>query len=686
MSARPILTAGVLVAAAGTVVLLGWLFDVSTAKSVMSGWRVMVPATAACFVLAGLAIVVAAGHARRRPNLLAARAIAAVGLVLPVLTFVEYITGVRTGVEGWFGVSFDTSSAVAGRMSPLTSLCFVVLNGSIIASTFGGPRALAAARIASGSTLLTAWLALLAIAFDASRLADVPRFPGMAVMTIALLALGSWGAIALSFEGEHDQQQRTAASPRVGVMLMAAFAVPLILGVVRDALANTISAQLMSSVLVLLLAAAMATIVWQYGARMTSLRRERERAFADLEQRVAERTHELASRNAELRLSEDRLREADRRKDEFLATLAHELRNPLAPIRSAVAVLRSLAVADEDRLEAQLIIERQVSQMARLIDDLLDVSRITAGKLPLKKRPLRLVDVLTLAIATVRPHIDGQRHRLSMSLPRETIVVDADEARLSQVFANLLHNACKYTEHGGELQVTVALPNESEVEVAIRDNGIGIPPEFLPRLFQKFSQVAPALERSQGGLGLGLALVQGIVALHNGRVEARSAGVGRGSEFIVRLPVASVSVEMPAPAPASVEDTPRHFVSRRVLVVDDNQDSAESLALMLRLEGHLVKTAHDGEAALQVAERFQPDAVLLDLGMPRLNGYEVCARIRQQPWGHGVLMVAQTGWGQAQDRARTRAAGFDAHLTKPIDPATVQAMLIRLKADVLRKT
>ena len=680
MSARPILTAGVLVAAAGTVVLLGWLFDVSTAKSVMSGWRVMVPATAACFVLAGLALVVAAGHARRRPNLLADRAIAAVGLVLPVLTFVEYITGVRTGVEGWFGVSFDTSSAVAGRMSPLTSLCFVVLNGSIIASTFGGPRALAAARIASGSTLLTAWLALLAIAFDASRLADVPRFPGMAVMTIALLALGSWGAIALSFEGEHDQQQRTAASPRVGVMLMAAFAVPLILGVVRDALANTISAQLMSSVLVLLLAAAMATIVWQYGARMTSLRRERERAFADLEQRVAERTHELASRNAELRLSEDRLREADRRKDEFLATLAHELRNPLAPIRSAVAVLRSLAVADEDRLEAQLIIERQVAQMARLIDDLLDVSRITAGKLPLKKRKMQLADVLNLAIATVRPHIDEHRHRLTVSLPREHIIVDADEARLAQVFANVLHNACKYTEDGGEIVVSVALPTESEVEVAIRDNGIGIPPEFLPRLFQKFSQVAPALERSQGGLGLGLALVHGIVTLHDGKVEARSSGVGRGSEFIVRLPVVSIgaaAIEPPA-EPAS-----RPVVSRRVLVVDDNRDSAESLALLLRLTGHLVETAHDGAEALDAAERFQPDAILLDLGMPRLSGYEVCERIRARPWGQSILMIAQTGWGQAQDRARTLEAGFDAHLTKPIDPDVVQQLLATLKANSL---
>ena len=668
-----------MVAAAGTAVLLGWLFDVSSAKSVMSGWRVMVPATAACFVLAGIAIVIAAGHSRRRPNLLVARAVAAIGLVLPLLTFVEYLTGIRTGVEGWFGVTFDASSAVAGRMSPLTSLCFVVLHGALIAITFGSPRAMVAARIAAGATLLTAWLALLAIAFDSGRLTDAPRFPGMAVLTIAMLALASWGALALSFEHEIEHRETTPASPRVGLMLLAAFAVPLVLGLLRDGLASTVSPQVTTSVLVLLLATAMAAIVWQYGARMSALRHERERAFAELERRVAERTHELASRNAELRLSEDLLRDADRRKDEFLATLAHELRNPLAPIRSAVAVLQSLGVADDDRLEAQLIIARQVSHMARLIDDLLDVSRITAGKLPLKRRPLRVSEVLNLAIGTVRPHLDERRHRLSMSLPSEPIVVDADEARLSQVFANLLHNACKYTEHGGEIMLTVALPNESEVEVAVRDNGIGIPPEFVPRLFQKFSQVAPALERSQGGLGLGLALVHGIVALHDGCVEARSAGEGRGSEFIVRLPVAAIGADT-SPLPASaVDETPRRLVSRRVLVVDDNQDSAESLALLLRLSGHLVQTAHDGEAALEAADRFQPDAILLDLGMPRLNGYEVCERIRLRPWGQGVLLVAQTGWGQAQDRARTLAAGFDAHLTKPIDPAVVQEMLVKMK-------
>ena len=687
MSARPILAAGAIVAGVGIAVVLGWLFDVTSAKSVMAGWRVMVPATAVCFVCTGVAIVLAA-----RSQWLAARAVASLGLALPVLTFVEYITGVRTGLEGWFGVPFDASSPVAGRMSPLTSLCFAVLEASLVALTLepagarfdvaqGSPErsrgALVFARIAAGSTLLTAWLAIIAVAFDTGRIADVPRFPGMAVMTIVLMAVASWASLAVSFERDREPRP-LSASPRVGALLIVAFTVPLFLGMLRDATAARLGPQVVTSVLVMLLATAMAAVIWQYGSRMASLRRERERAFAELEERVTERTRELAARNEELRRSDDLLREADRRKDEFLATLAHELRNPLAPIRSAVAALGSELVSEEDQHEAQVIIERQVSQMSRLIDDLLDVSRITAGKLPLKKAPVALNAVLNLAISTVRPHIDEARHRLIVSLLNEPVIVDGDAARLSQVFANLLHNACKYTEPGGEIMVTASLPNEQEVEVAVRDNGIGIPPEFLPRLFEKFSQVAPALDRSQGGLGLGLSLVHGIVSLHDGRIEARSAGPGRGSEFVVRLPVlqgVAIAEQLRMPATAVAPS----LVSRRVLVVDDNADSAESLALLLRVEGHLVETVYDGHAAVELAERFQPDAILLDLGMPGMNGYDVCEEIRSQPWGQSILMVAQTGWGQAQDRARTFEAGFDAHLTKPIDPDVLQEMLVTLK-------
>jgi signal transduction histidine kinase len=678
LSVRPTLAAATLVAGVGTVVLAGWLFDITAAKSVMAGWRVMVPVTAASFVLIGVAVVLAARHQREHANLIAARAVALIATVLPLLTFMEYLTGIRTGLERWFGIPFDPASAVDGRMSPLTSLCLLVLAISLVALTLPGHRAAVTARIAAGASLFTSWLAMIAVAFDAERLADAPRFPGMAVMTIALVAISSWAALALSFDAEREDHTRAGSSPRTGALLVVAFVLPLLLGLLRDATIVRLGPQLVTSVLVMLLAGAMAAIIWYYGSRMAALRREREEAFAALEERVTARTQELAARNTELRLSEDRLRDADRRKDEFLATLAHELRNPLAPIRSAVAVLRSGQASPDDRREAQVIIERQVAQMSRLIDDLLDVSRISAGKLPMKKTPLALTAVLNLAVATVRPHLDEARHRLSVVLPDEPLTVEADEARLAQVFANLLHNACKYTEPGGEIMLTAALPNEHEVEIAVRDNGIGIPAEFLPRLFQKFSQVAPALDRSQGGLGLGLSLVHGVVALHNGRVEARSAGPGRGSEFIVRLPLLQ-GVPLMKPGRVRAASTAQTLVSRRVLVVDDNADSAESLALLLRVEGHLVETAHDGNTAIELAERFQPDAILLDLGMPGMNGYEVCEYIRQRPWGHSILMVAQTGWGQAQDRARTLEAGFDTHLTKPIDPEAVQEMLLTLK-------
>ena len=678
MSAKPIRAAGAAVAAGGAVVLFGWELDLTSAKSLLEGWRVMVPVSAALFILVGVSLYLAARASEGRRHVTAARGLAAAASAVALLVFVEYLFGVRSGIEGWFGVRFDPASDVAGRMSPLTSLCFIVLSGAIIAATIPARRAHAAARIGSGATLLVAWLAMLAMLFDAGRLADVPRFPGMAVLTIAMIAIASWAALAVSVEHIADgSPARAAAAPRMGILLLAAFAIPFALGLIRDAAAPRIPAQVMTAMLVLALAAAMAAIVWRYAARMAALRLEREQAFAELERRVAERTHELAARNEELRRSEDRLREADRRKDEFLATLAHELRNPLAPIRSAVAVLRAPQASIEHQVEAGLIIERQVGHMARLIDDLLDVSRITAGKLPMKKTRLVLADVVNLAVATVRPHIDEARHRLVVSLPREPIAVDGDEARLSQVFANLLHNACKYTEPGGEIMLTASLPNESEVEIAIRDSGIGIPPEFLPRLFEKFSQVAPALDRSQGGLGLGLSLVHGIVSLHQGRVEARSGGTGRGSEFIVRLPVAPLPPDIARGRPDAAASRP--LVSRRILVVDDNRDSAESLALLLRLEGHLVETAHSGEAALDAAARLHPDAILLDLGMPGLNGYEVCERIRAEAWGGSILMVAQTGWGQAQDRARTEESGFDAHLTKPIDPEAIHEMLATLR-------
>jgi PAS domain S-box-containing protein len=368
---------------------------------------------------------------------------------------------------------------------------------------------------------------------------------------------------------------------------------------------------------------------------------------------------------------EDALKEADRRKDEFLATLAHELRNPLAPIRSAVEVFKAKGPPDPDLTWSRDVIDRQVGQMARLLDDLLDVSRITRDKLELRKRRVRLAEVVEAAVETSRPIIDGGGHELAVTLPPEPVHLDADPVRLAQVFANLLNNAAKYTDGGGRIRLAAEVVGH-EVAVSVKDSGIGIAPEVLPHLFEIFSQAAPALERSQGGLGIGLSLTKGLVELHGGSIGARSDGPGRGSEFIVRLPVAA------APAvgePHTPEVDGRCRAGSRIVVADDNRDAADSLAMLLRIAGNEVRTAYDGRRAVEEAEAFRPDVALLDIGMPGLNGYEAARRIRGQSWGREMMLVALTGWGQEEDKRRAADAGFNAHLVKPVDPAALERLL-----------
>jgi PAS domain S-box-containing protein len=364
------------------------------------------------------------------------------------------------------------------------------------------------------------------------------------------------------------------------------------------------------------------------------------------------------------------LREEDRRKNDFLATLAHELRNPLAPLRTGLQVLR-LADDRSAREQAREMMERQLGQLIRLVDDLLDISRITRNKLALRRARLPLAAVIENAVETVRPLIDAKGHSLTVALPAQPVYLDADLTRLAQVFGNLLHNSAKYTDAGGRLELSAAC-ERNEVVVTVRDNGIGIPVGALPRLFTIFGQVDQTLERSQGGLGIGLALVKALVEMHGGTVAAHSDGVGQGSEFTVRLPLAQDSPPGEVvPAGVSHGGSPR----RRILVVDDNRDAAISLAMMLSLLGHDARTAHDGLEALDAAGSFRPDVILLDLGMPRLNGYDACRRVREQPWGRDVFIVALTGWGQDEHRRRSQEAGFDHHLVKPVEPATLEKLL-----------
>ena len=374
-----------------------------------------------------------------------------------------------------------------------------------------------------------------------------------------------------------------------------------------------------------------------------------------------------------LKRAEEALRAADRRKDEFLATLAHELRNPLAPIRNAVEVLRLKAPPDPALQAAQRMIERQVQHLVRLVDDLLDVGRITQGRLALRRERVDLAVVLEQALEALRPHLECAGHNLSVTLPPGPIYLDADPVRLAQVFVNLVNNACKFTDPGGQIRVS-AEREGAQVMVRVADTGIGVPPGDLPRLFEMFAQLGTAHEQAQGGLGIGLALARGLVEMHGGSIEAHSEGAGKGTELVVRLPTLD---QGPAvhPSPPGVGEEQRAAVARRVLVVDDQRDVADSLALLLQALGCAVEVARDGLEAVEAAGRFRPDLVLLDIGMPRLDGYAACRRIREHPWGKDMTVIALTGWGQEDDRLKTQEAGFDGHLIKPVEPAVLLDLL-----------
>ena len=366
--------------------------------------------------------------------------------------------------------------------------------------------------------------------------------------------------------------------------------------------------------------------------------------------------------------AEEGLQQADRRKDEFLATLAHELRNPLAPIRNGLQLLK-LTTDPATWGEAREMMERQLAQMVRLVDDLLDIRRITRNKLELRNAPVELWAVVQSAVETARPQIEAQGHTLTVTLPPQPIHLDADLTRLAQVFWNLLNNSAKYTEPGGRISLIVEREG-NEAVVTVRDNGIGIPAESLSGLFEIFSQVDRSLERAQGGLGIGLALVKGLTEAHGGRVEARSEGVGRGCTFVVRLPVTQRK-----PTADKQADASQPVAKGRILIVDDNRDGAASLAMLLTVMGNDTRTARDGLEGVELAEAFRPDLIVMDIGLPKLNGYDACRRIREQPWAKDTLIVAATGWGQDEDRRRSKEAGFDHHLVKPVDAAEMNRLL-----------
>jgi signal transduction histidine kinase len=386
--------------------------------------------------------------------------------------------------------------------------------------------------------------------------------------------------------------------------------------------------------------------------------------------RARQRQYQIREHLAERARAEASQRELNRRKDEFLAILAHELRNPLAPIKNSLHIMRMACASDESTHRITDMLERQVNHMVRLVDDLLEVSRITRGKIELHREPVELAAVVRHAVEISRPLIDAAHHQLAITLPPEPLTLDADAVRLAQVFANLLNNAAKYTPRSGQISVT-ARPDGAFASVSVRDTGVGIPRDMLTRVFDIFTQVECAPGRSGGGLGIGLTLVKSLVELHGGTVEAHSNGPDRGSEFVVRLPISTKPVGTNSPSGATHGVLPR----RRVLVVDDNRDAAESLGLLLGLLGAQVLVVNSGPEALDALPAYRPQVVLLDIGMPDMDGYEVARRIRQKPEFRDLTLIALTGWGQEEDRRRSEEVGFSHHLIKPPDMSVLEELL-----------
>ena len=399
-------------------------------------------------------------------------------------------------------------------------------------------------------------------------------------------------------------------------------------------------------------------------SRMRLITDGSERTVVEADRDVTERMHTLLA-----------LREADRRKDEFLATLAHEIRNPLAPIRNELEILRVARGNVEVVERSRAVMDRQLAHLVHLVDDLMDVSRITRGKLDLRREKLSLEAALQAAVETSRPLIEAAHHSLVVDLPREPLYVLGDLTRLAQIFSNLLNNAAKYTPPGGRICLS-ARRLEHEAIVEVRDSGVGIAAEALPDIFEMFAQANRARGLAHGGLGIGLALVHGLTEMHGGTVQAQSDGVGLGSTFIVRLPALDIETQEIASAAPSMQNS--SVARRRVLVADDNLDAADSLAMLLTMMGHEVRAAHDGAQAVEQADRFRPDLILMDVGMPKLDGLQAASQIRSLTWGASPVIVALTGWGQESDRQRSKAAGCDEHLVKPLDFERLTELLTRL--------
>ena len=590
------------------------------------------------------------------------RAAAVFGVLVAVIggtVIFQYATRIDLGIDGLFLFGRNWGNArvlVPGRMGPPGAVSWTMIGAAIVFASIRSrswPRAIAPT-LALAATAIAS-LSLIGYLYGASALYTVPTVTVIALQTSTFILATSLGVVLAIPERAPVRlvEDDTAAGAIMRRVLPAVIVVPIVLGMFRvwgeqagwyDLAFGTAIRTLAEIVLI-------SALLWW--AANTISRQARARQLA------------------EDQLLES-LRDADRRKNKFLATLAHELRNPLAPVRNAVALLKSRSHRDPVVDRVSDVIERQVALMARLMDDLLDIGRITNDRMELRKSRADLVTIVRDAIEMCQPLIHHSRHEISVMAPPSPIVVEADPARLGQVFGNLLNNACRYMPQKGHIWITVERAG-MEAVVTVTDTGLGIPPEQLSNIFEMFSQV-DRTNRTSGGLGIGLHLVKRLVEMHGGQVSAHSDGSGLGSRFTVRLPALPASAVVdapPKPAPTPAPDP----ISRRVLVVDDNEDNAELLKILLEDQGHETFMAHDGVEGLAAAERLRPDVVLMDLGLPRIDGLTACRRIREQPWGKRMLLIAITGWGQDVDRRRSQEAGFDHHLVKPVDARAISELM-----------
>ena len=613
------------------------------------------PNAAIAAMAAAFAVLLIWGRYQRAAGVLGVL-VAAIGCTV----IFEFASGIDLGIDGLF--LFDrtwgrSGVIVPGRMGPPGALSWTMLGLSIVLASIRSPQwpravapslALVAMAIAS--------LSLIGYLYGASDLYTLPRVTVIAFQTSTFVLAISIGVVLGVPERAPVRllADQTASGELMRRLLPAVIVVPLALGLLRllgeregyyDLTFGTAIRTLMEIVL-------MSALLWW--AADTVGRQARARQLAE-DQLV------------------ESLRDADRRKNKFLAMLAHELRNPLAPVRNAVALMKSRSQRDPVIDRVADVIERQVGLMARLMDDLLDIGRITNDRMELRLERVNLVRIVRDAIEISQPLIQRSGHEVSVMAPQPSIVVEADPVRLGQVFSNLVNNACRYTANKGQIWITIERAGTSAV-VTVTDTGIGIPPEQLSTIFEMFSQV-DRTTRPAGGLGIGLHLVKRLVDMHGGQVSAQSDGPGMGSRFTVRLPALPESVTVEEVATPVSAPAPEARVSRRVLVVDDNTDNAELLRILLEDEGHETYMAHDGVEGLAAAERLRPDVVLMDLGLPRIDGFDACRRIREQPWGKRMLMIAITGWGQDVDRRKSQEAGFDHHLVKPVDARAIVALM-----------